>query len=213
MTEAADTTGEQLGGEGLLDVGRQDEDGEAGVAAAGLDRGSDALVGVRRGHSYVEGHSDAARHGALGRPDRRVRRPARGRRGRRLISAGATVRSSASACSTAVWARARSPSATAGSRATIQRTAPTKRPTVTMRFWVLDQAAEGVAMTKTDPHSLTPAGSRSETRPGDSRNCRRREPPRAEHATPACRVGRTSTAKPSVNSATDIHARCLLSEE
>jgi len=50
-------TGQQVGGEGLLDVRREHEHGQAGQPPPGLDGGDDALVGMRGRHPHVDdGH-------------------------------------------------------------------------------------------------------------------------------------------------------------
>ncbi len=57
VADAFAAGGEELGRVDLLDVLREDEDGEAGPDPAGLDRGAEALVGEGRREPYVD-HRD-----------------------------------------------------------------------------------------------------------------------------------------------------------
>lgn len=54
VTEAAHPAGQQIGGEGLLDVRGQHQDGHRGPPASGLDGRADSLVGVGGRHAYVQ---------------------------------------------------------------------------------------------------------------------------------------------------------------
>jgi hypothetical protein len=57
IAQARAAVREQLGGERLLNVGREHEYGECGMPAPGLDRGADPVVGVRRRHPHIhDGH-------------------------------------------------------------------------------------------------------------------------------------------------------------
>ena len=81
VADAASPVGEQIAGVGLLDVLREHEHGRAWHLAAGLDRGPQALVGVRRRHPHVDDRDvravlDDGGHQRVAVPDRRHDRAA-----------------------------------------------------------------------------------------------------------------------------------------
>ena len=54
VADAAAAAAQQIGGVALLDVLAEDQNRDLGLAAAQLDRGAHALVGLRRWHPHVD---------------------------------------------------------------------------------------------------------------------------------------------------------------